>query len=532
MTYSATTDNLFDSNIQLEMNDVKEIPPANQLRENFSLFFKKIEVTHEFLNKSVQIDSRLMGNQKNDELRTHMEKSHEKIVGLLELMNLGFNYFIAHDPSQLFQLYSQTVCNGMNACDMTEELAVFYEYIKLHDTIQQHIATLQQEINERKKIEFELNRSEEFFELVLKSGRKHCWDWDIQTNKMNEFGYIASTSYRTLNSTEYTFESFINGIILEDREKVTQQISQALTQGELELEIEYRSLMVSNTLQWVNFRGKIFYDANRKPQRMIGIEVIMTEHKKIKRLALQQREKLDHITQAVSMCEIANTLANELTNPFVGINTNINDCIQYLESDALVKEPIIGAMRKAIEHVTHAGKIIHRMKNFYRKTELYYETIIINNLIKEAVSLIQYENIHDTPATLIFDLPENSFVIEADKIHMKQVLLNLMRNSIRTMHAEKTKHPTITIRIVQKNSYSVSVCIEDNGSGIDADVSELLFTSHFVTKPDSTCMELAIVHTIIEAHGGQFSAYNLPEGGACFQFTLPILLDESNEQAI
>lgn len=529
MTYSALRDNLLSSNLQLELNDTTEIPFVNQLRENFSLFFNKIEATHEFINKSAEIDGRFMGNQKNDELRVHMEKSHETIVSLLELMNLGLNYFIDRAPSPLFKLYTQTVCSRAKAYDMAEELAVLYKYIKLHDTNQQYIATLQQEINERKKIEFELNRSEEFLELVLKSGRKHCWDWNIQTNKMNEFGYITSTSYRTPNTTEYTFESFINGIILEDREKVKQQIFQALTDGEFELEVEYRSLMLDNTIQGVNFRGKIFYDDNRKPQRMIGVEVISAKHKKIKRLGLQQQEKLDRIIHAISMYEVANILANELTNPFAGIHTNIDSCIQYLESDVLVKEPIIKAMKKAIEHVDHAGKTIHRMKDFYCKTELHYETLIINDLIKEVVSLIQDENIHDSPTAIIFDIPENLFIIEADKIHIKQVFLNLMRNSIKAMQVEKTMRPTIIIRIVQNNSYTVSVRIEDNGPGIDTDVSELLFPSCFIIKPGSACMELAISHIIIEAYGGQFCAQNLPDGGAFFQITLPILL---NEQAI
>jgi C4-dicarboxylate-specific signal transduction histidine kinase len=446
---------------------------CSPLQNNFDLFLRTIESAHEFLNKSPQIDD-------------------------------------------LF---------------ITDQLAELYDHIKLDDVSRPYLESLQQEINEHKKIECELNRSEEFLDLVLKSGRMHCWDWDIQTNKMTEFGYMTTTSSRTSNATDYSFDVFIESIVLDDREQVKKQITQALTQGDLELEFEYRSSMINNTMQWVNLRGKMFYD-HQKPQRMIGVEVIITEPKNLERLALQQREKLDHVARTISLSEIKNTLAKELTNPFACINSHINDCIQLLERGAQEKEPIIKAMRKAIESVGHAGKIIHHMKNFYRKTEMHYETILINDLIKNAVSMIQYENIHDTPATVLFDLQDQSFIVDVNKIHMKQVLLNLMRTSIKAMHLAKITHPTIIIYCVKKNPHTVIVSIEHNGPSINVDVNEMLFKSSFTINEDIAGMELAFSHTIIEAHGGQLSVQKVHGGGAFFQFTLPILIDEHHEQAI
>ena len=527
MTKATLVDNLSDSNIQLEMSNTNETPPFNRLQEHFSFFLKKIGAAHEFLNRAAQIDSRLTENKNNDEPPGYKDKSQKKIIGLLDLMNLKLHYFKDSDCPELSKLDGQTVCSDMNA----DELKAPHKNIKLQQTILQYITELQLEVNKHKKIKSELNCRKEFLDKVLQSGRMHCWDWDIQTNKMNEFGYMASG---TSNAGEYTLESFINSVIPEDREKVKQQISQAVAEGkfELELEIEYRSLMVSNTIQWVNFRGKIFYDDNSKPQRMIGVEVIITEHKKIEQLNRQQQNKMDHVTRAISMCEIANILAHDLTEPFADINANVNKCIHYLESDAQIKEPIIRTMKEAIGHVENAGKIIHRMKDFYHKTELHYEKIIITDLIKNVISLIQYENIDDTPTTISFELPENSLVIEANTMHIKQVLLNLIRNSIKVMHKKKIKQPQIIIRIVPKNFYTIIVSIEDNRQGMDADVNELLFTSCFSTKPKDIDMDLAISHSIIEAHGGQLDAHHLPDGGACFQFTISILLSEHDEQAI
>lgn len=414
------------------------------------------------------------------------------------------------------------------AAIIATELAALFDHIKGHDHFQQQVEKLQQEIAERKQIEVELNYKEELLKLTLDSGRMHCWEWRIQSNEMSEFGYIAYPAHQTYNTPENSFENFINSIIPEDREKVSLALNQAIQQSDVEVQIEYRS-SIGESLQWIDFRGQIFYCAVGKPIRMIAVEVNITEHKKLEQMAHQQQAELAQIARVNSMGEIATTITNELANPLASINNHINDCIHYLENDVQVKELIIAAMRKALENVELAGEIIHRMKDFFRKGELHYETLTISEVITEAIKLIQYEVIHDSPITFVIDLPDNSLYVEADKIHIIQVVLNLIHNGIEAMREVKTKNPIITIRSNLKNLHTLVLSIEDNGPGIDVNTKELIFTPFYTTKSDGMGMGLAISHTIIEAHGGQLNVYNLPEGGASFQVTLPTMHNARHE---
>jgi two-component system sensor kinase FixL len=66
----------------------------------------------------------------------------------------------------------------------------------------------------------------------------------------------------------------------------------------------------------------------------------------------------------------------------------------------------------------------------------------------------------------------------------------------------------------------VEVQVYDTGAGLAPEVLERLFQPFMTTKAEGMGVGLSICRTIIEAHGGEISARNRPEGGAVFRFTL------------
>ena len=68
----------------------------------------------------------------------------------------------------------------------------------------------------------------------------------------------------------------------------------------------------------------------------------------------------------------------------------------------------------------------------------------------------------------------------------------------------------------------VRLSVRDHGTGIRTEVHDRLFDQFFTTKEHGLGMGLAIVRSIVEAHGGQIDAENVADGGARFYFTLPV----------
>jgi two-component system sensor kinase FixL len=138
-------------------------------------------------------------------------------------------------------------------------------------------------------------------------------------------------------------------------------------------------------------------------------------------------------------------------------------------------------------------------------------------LIEEAGALAMM-GARDTGVRLEFNLSPKASLVLADKVQIQQVVLNLMRNALESMSESGTGRLTVEASALEGGW--VEVRISDTGPGLPPEVLAHLFQPFVTTKADGLGVGLSICRTIIEAHGGEISAFNRPEGGAVFRFTL------------
>ena len=124
--------------------------------------------------------------------------------------------------------------------------------------------------------------------------------------------------------------------------------------------------------------------------------------------------------------------------------------------------------------------------------------------------------------------PSESYLVEADRAKISQVVSNLLSNAVNSIKArDNTEQGKISISVIKNNEMIISV--KDNGLGITPEVLAKLFIK-FVSGSDSgTGLGLYISKNIIEAHGGRIWAnnndmvYEIGAGepnGATFNFSL------------
>ncbi len=113
-------------------------------------------------------------------------------------------------------------------------------------------------------------------------------------------------------------------------------------------------------------------------------------------------------------------------------------------------------------------------------------------------------------------------LVQADRVQLQQVLLNLMMNAMDAMRPVTDRPHVLRIQTKYHEERTVLVAVQDSGVGLNPGVMEKLFETFYTTKPEGLGMGLSICRSIIEGHGGRLWAESKEGSGATFQFTLPI----------
>ena len=133
---------------------------------------------------------------------------------------------------------------------------------------------------------------------------------------------------------------------------------------------------------------------------------------------------------------------------------------------------------------------------------------------------------HDITLELADELPK----VQADRIQIQQVILNLLKNAHEAMpaggddelHVTTENAGVIQFRAQRSGEAEIMVTVSDEGHGLPDEIAEKLFDPFVSAKAEGLGVGLAVCRTIIHAHGGRIWAENREDGGAEFHFTLPV----------
>jgi C4-dicarboxylate-specific signal transduction histidine kinase len=262
--------------------------------------------------------------------------------------------------------------------------------------------------------------------------------------------------------------------------------------------------------------------------RMVRLTMLsdITDRKEAEERNRIQQEKLVLTSRLMSVGEMASTLAHEINQPLSAIANYNMGCVRRLKSGQWNQAELLTAMEKSSAQAERAGKVVRRVREFLRRREPQREPGSINEIIEDVTELIELEA-EKSHVIIHHELERDLPLVNADRIMVEQVLLNLFKNGIDAMRESPAESRALTIRTVLTESRdSVEVSVADRGSGIPAQVEAELFSPFFTTKESGMGMGLNICRSIIELHEGHLWFTRRGHGGSRFHFTLP-LFEES-----
>ena len=228
-----------------------------------------------------------------------------------------------------------------------------------------------------------------------------------------------------------------------------------------------------------------------------------------------------HAQRNAAWEEVAKRLAHEIKNPLTPIRLQ-SERLQRRLTDKLSDEADKQILGKAtgtiIDQVEAMQQIVADFSQIAKPLETRRQSLQLNPLLRQIAEL--YRENHPE-----LDLAEPQRPVHADPVHIRQILINLMKNAIEATQNETT--PCIRWRSYEEGG-NIILDIEDNGPGF-ADLTKDPFEPYVTNKPKGTGLGLAIVKKIVHEHDGTISAGHSRElGGAKITLTLPATQPVSN----
>jgi two-component system, LuxR family, sensor kinase FixL len=259
-------------------------------------------------------------------------------------------------------------------------------------------------------------------------------------------------------------------------------------------------------------------------KQVLAVVVDITARKEAEAEALRQRVELAHVARVSTMGELAASVAHELNQPLAAILANTEAADLFLNQ----KPPALGELRDILADIRkddeRAGEVIRRMRTLLRKHELERRPLTINSVVEDVFRVVSSDAaLRQT--TISADLGPVLPEIIGDRVHLQQVVLNLILNGMDAMAGQPRERRRLSVRTragVDGVNGAVELAVIDTGHGIEPDKLERVFEPFYTTKPHGMGMGLSISHTIIEAHRGRIWAENNASGGATFYVALPV----------
>jgi PAS domain S-box-containing protein len=243
------------------------------------------------------------------------------------------------------------------------------------------------------------------------------------------------------------------------------------------------------------------------------------ERKRAEDALHQAQTELAHVTRVATLGEMTASIAHEINQPLGAVVNSASACLRWLDAQKL--EEARRSAARVIAEGHRASEIIGRIRALAKKAPLRKDWLDVNETIHEVIALAHSE-VQRNGVALETQLSDDVPVILADRIHLQQVILNLMMNAIEAMSGAGEGPRELLVRAGADESQGVLVSVQDSGPGLDPKSVDHLFDAFYTTKPQGLGMGLAISRSLIEAHGGRLWATAHEPHGAVFQFTLPI----------
>ena len=217
---------------------------------------------------------------------------------------------------------------------------------------------------------------------------------------------------------------------------------------------------------------------------------------------------------------LAGAIAHEINQPLTAIVSNGSAGLRWLDRERPNVERAKATLNNIVQSGRRAAEIVESLWAISKKENQTRVPLSLNELIRDVLLLVEID-LEGHHVALRTTLDETIPEVLADRVQLRQVLLNLINNAVEAMDSVDANSRLLHVRTERDESQNIVVTVQDSGPGIDPQNIKRIFDRFFTTKTQGMGMGLAISRSIIEAHNGRLWAEASLQQSSLFRLSLP-----------
>ena len=333
---------------------------------------------------------------------------------------------------------------------------------------------------------------------------------------------IANPTFLTMfgySSEELQQLSFLDICIDEARDECRVPLRELREGVRLQYEIETQHRRKDGTSLPVNTYFSTVSERGPNQRTFLAVTVDISARRAAEDALRAAQSELGRVARLTTAGAMAATIAHELNQPLAAIVSNGSAGLRWLDRPEPNLEEARLAFGRVVNEGHRAAQIITSIRTMFRKDSGARSPVAINELVCDVVSTSLGE-LKSRRVSLALELLDDLPPVQADRVQLQQVLLNLLTNASDSMAAITDRPHMLCVRSEHLEDW-VLISVQDSGTGINPEHAERMFDAFFTTKPNGIGLGLSICRSIVESHGGRLSVFPAHPHGSVFQVMLP-----------
>lgn len=369
---------------------------------------------------------------------------------------------------------------------------------------------------ELERAQQQLRESEELYRHVVELSSLIPWTADGQ-------GRILAVGKRWRDWTgaaphQATGTGWQDFVHPEDADGLLQAWTQAVWTGQ-RFEREWRVRGTDGSYRWCHARAAKRLDQDGGDIVWYGTLEDVQERHEAEDAYRRAQAELAHVSRLSAMGAMASAIAHDLNQPLTAIAQYVRGCKRLLgDVEGPGRDELADGLENADRNTVRASDIVRRVREFVTRGTVETRRENLAELVEEACRFAMADpSAHGVRCRVGLD---GDCMALADRIQVRQVLVNLIRNAVDAVQGRRRRD--IVIRTGCGRPGYCEVSVSDTGPGIAPADRARIFDPLYTTRTDGMGVGLSISRTIVEAHGGAIWIDPRDGEGATIRFTLPV----------